>query len=177
MGEYTKYNAQAVLAQVNNYIQILENKMEYGYDYVAPSGATVKFSHRGYDGHKGWSLQISSVYKDLSIFDWWNNTLSMSQLKQMKAFLERAIMLGFNGYACFKVGAVGCSHGMWAHKKESTDGYSPDGDVLHHSFRNGDNYFDMNIDGKWMNKLLPNREENEYKFTLAEVKQVLKGVA
>ena len=90
-------------------------------------------------------FKISAVFDELSIFDWWNDTLSINQLKQMRTFLQQAIKLGFTGYVCFKVGASGCSHGMWAHKSESTDGYSPDGDCLFHSFRSGDNYFDMHL--------------------------------
>ena len=66
-------------------------------------------------------LYISDVYEKLSIFDWWNETLSVSQLKQMKKFLETVILLGFDGYACFKVGAKYCSHGMWAYREKSTE--------------------------------------------------------
>lgn len=110
---------------------------------------------------------ISKVYKDLSIFDWWNESLSISQLKQMRKFLEVAIELGFTGYVCFKVGAKYCSHGMWAHTEESVDGYSPvHGGCLFHSFRNGDNYYDVCPDyeaGGWTNQEL----------SLKDVKRIL----
>ena len=70
----------------------------------------------------------------LSIFDWWKDWLTLSDLKSMKAFLTKAIKYGYNGYACFKVGASGCANGMWAYKEESTSGYSPDGEFLYRSF-------------------------------------------
>ena len=82
----------------------------------------------------GWSRRIDVVYDDLSIFDWWPEKLTVSHMKQMRTFLKEAIKLGFTGYVCFKVGASGCANGMWAHKEESTDGYSPDGDFLYRSF-------------------------------------------
>ena len=90
------------------------------------------------------SWKIDEVYDRLSIFDWWGENLSVSQLKQMKSFLRIAGEFGFNGYVCFKVGAAGCSHGMWASKFETEDGYSPKkGDTPFHSFRSGENYFDL----------------------------------
>ena len=89
-----------------------------------------------------YKFRIDDVFEDLGIFDWWHDYLSVSQLKQMQSFLKTAIKLGYDGYVCFKVGASGCAHGMWAHKNESTTGYSPDGECLYHSFRNGDNYWD-----------------------------------
>ena len=108
---------------------------------------------------------ICNVCEELGIFDWWNDKLSMSQLKQMRSFLMTAIDLGFTGYVCFKVGVAGCSHGMWAHTLESTDGYSPrDGACLFHSFRNGDNYYDLRTnDGRWAQEEL----------TLAGVKKIV----
>lgn len=125
--------------------------------------------------YKGWTtnnkvFRIDAVYDELSIFDWWNETLSMSQLKQMQNFLTTAIKLGYTGYVCFKVGAKYCSHGMWAHKNESTDGYSPDGACLYHSFRSGDNYYDVKFDnGNWAHDL----NEDKSDFTLKEVKAML----
>ena len=82
----------------------------------------------------GWSRRIDVVYDDLSIFDWWPEKLTVSHMKQMRTFLKEAIKLGFDGYVCFKVGASGCANGMWAHKEETKDGYSPDGDFLYRSF-------------------------------------------
>lgn len=92
--------------------------------------------------------RIHDVCDELSIFDWWNDTLSKSQLQAMRAFLRRAIKEGFTGYVCFKVGAKGCASGMWAHTAESTSGYSPDeGDVLYRSFQSGENYWVVKTQG------------------------------
>lgn len=140
-------NRADVAANVDEYIEKIENGM---------------LSRR---------LRITAVFDDLSIFDWWNDYLSLSQLKEMKMFLRNAGGLGYNGYVCFKVGAAGCSHGMWAYKKESTDGHSPDGEALYHSFRSGDNYWDARLpDGRWMHEKY---EMTKYKFTLKEVKAEL----
>ena len=138
-----------------------------------------RLTHKGYDKNKGWYFEIDVVCNELNIFDWWNDTLSLSQLKSMRKFLKTAIELGFDGYVCFKVGAAGCSHGMWAHKDLSTNGFSPDGDFLFHSFRSGDNYYDMKLNDVWMQNMdMFKSEEDEcrYEFTLKEVKEALKGV-
>ena len=108
-----------------------------------------------------YKFRIREVFKEFGIFDWWNDGLSISQLKQMQKFLKTAIELGFTGYVCFKVGAAGCSHGMWAHVNESTTGYSPDGDCLFHSFRSGDNYYDLNWKGEWTHKDMTLKEVKE----------------
>ena len=114
-------------------------------------------------------FRIYSVCNELSIFDWWNEYLSVSQLKEMRRFLETAITMGYTGFVCFKVGAAGCSHGMWAHKQESEDGYSPDGECLHHSFRSGDNYWDVQLpDGRWLSDI-----DGKVEHTLKEVKAAL----
>lgn len=121
MGKYSYHNNKEVLLKVESYIREGERfKKEHGYS-------------------KKW--RIADVYDALSIFDWWNDWLSVSQLKQMRSFLKTAGKFGYNGYVCFKVGAAGCSHGMWAHKAESETGYSPEDEFLFHSFRNGDNYW------------------------------------
>lgn len=102
---------------------------------------------------------IRDICNDLGIFDWWNEYMSLTQLKQMKSFLEIAISCGYSGYVCFKVGAAGCSHGMWAYKNESTTGYSPDGACLYHSFRNGDNYWCYcDDDNQWHHDELSTKE-------------------
>lgn len=118
-------------------------------------------------------FDIDEVYNELGIFDWWKNTLSTSDLKQMQSFLQNAILFGFEGYVCFKVGVPCCSHGMWAHKEESTDGYSPDGDVLYHSFRRGDNYYDMCLNGVWMHDKYATKENSCPDFTLKQIKDEL----
>ena len=130
---------------------------------------------------KGERLRIRAVYQNLSIFDWWNEYLSPTQLKQMQAFLKTAAKLGFNGYVCFKVGAAGCSHGMWAYEKNTTDGYSPDGPCLYHSFRSGDCYWDCELpDGLWLHEKACAEEKkrgeaprHDHQFTLKEVKTAL----
>lgn len=100
-------------------------------------------------GHR---VRIEDVHNRVGIFDWWKDYLSLSQLKQMRSFCKTAIKYGYTGYVCFKVGAAGCSHGMWANKEESTDGYSPNGAELYHSFRSGDNYWAVKkADGSWIN--------------------------
>ena len=154
-----KKNANEILANVTEWMERLETE--------TPSiGSPVVW--KGWKGKK--ALRIARVNGELSIFDWWNEDLSMHQLKQMKKFLETAISLGYTGYVCFKVGAAGCSHGMWAHKKESTDGYSPDGACLYHSFRSGDNYYDACDDkGVWLHDVF---EQSDY--SLKEIKELLK---
>lgn len=165
MADYSNKNAKAILAAVNACITELEEASQsYSCDWD-------RMTSRGYGKTK--VFRISSVCEELSIFDWWNETLSMSQLKQMKKFLETAIDLGFTGYVCFKVGAKGCSHGMWAHKAESTNGYSPDGDTLFHSFRSGDNYFDMELKGVWMHEKYATEENRCPDFNLKQIKAEL----
>ena len=87
------------------------------------------------------------VCNELSIFDWWTERLSLSQLKAMRAFLNQAIRMGFTGYACFKVGAKYCASGMWAYRAESEDGFSPSGDFLYRSFQSAGNYWDAQVGG------------------------------
>lgn len=119
-------NAQQVLDNVNIRISELEGTSGY-------------FRRSGY--------HMREVCSELSIFDWWTERLSLSQLKAMRMFLNQAIKMGFTGYACFKVGASGCASGMWAYKVESDDGYSPDGDFLYRSFYSSNNYWDAKIWG------------------------------
>lgn len=121
MEDYTKYNAQNVL----NKAEELLNNLYYG------------------------SYRIDNVYEDLSIFDWWVDRLTKTHLKQMISFLKFAIKNGFRGYVCFKVGAEGCSSGMWASKEASTDGSSPDGDCLYRSFSPSYTYYSVEKDGIW----------------------------
>jgi hypothetical protein len=138
---------QEILKNVDAYITTTES-------IKAKSGYTKKW-------------EIRKHCDQLGIFDWWNETLSLSQLKQMKKFLETAIEMGYTGYACFKVGAKYCSHGMWANKNESTNGHSPAGATIYHSFRSGENYWDACLeDGTWLHDA-----KEGYEFTLSEVKQ------
>lgn len=96
------------------------------------------------------SFKIEDIFDELSIFDWWPETLTRKRMKQMRSFLKLAIKLGFTGYVCFKVGASGCANGMWAHKDPSTNGYSPDGDVLYRSFSPDYTYYNAEINGEWL---------------------------
>lgn len=134
-------NAQEVLFEVEAKIEHLERWQE---EYK--SGLTWRKPR----------FKIVDVYEELSIFDWWNDYLSMTQLKDMQKFLKEAIKLGYTGYVCFKVGATGCANGMWAHKAESETGYSPDGECLYKSFTPSYNYWQVQTaDGEW----LPARDE------------------
>ncbi len=120
--------ASTVLGQVNILLKELDESK------------TVVYGWRGNRTYYK-RYRIREVCDRLSIFDWWNDFLSYSQLKSMRDFLVTAIKYGYTGYVCFKVGATGCAHGMWANKVESTDGYSPDGEYLFHSFRCTDDYW------------------------------------
>lgn len=113
--------------------------------------------------------RIYCVCNELSIFDWWNEYLSVSQLKEMRRFLETAITMGYTGYVCFKVGTKYCANGMWAHKQESEDGYSPDGECLYHSFVSGANDWDVKLaDGTWLHD-----RDGRCNHSLKEVKAAL----
>ena len=99
----------------------------------------------------GWSMPIRQCYDRFSIFDWWPERLTVAHLKQMRTFLKEAIKLGYKGYVCFKVGASGCANGMWAHKMESTNGYSPaDPEVLYRSFTPDYTYYGVCHNNKWL---------------------------
>lgn len=137
MTDYTKYNAQNVLDNVN---QLIDRR---------DKGAANKYSGLWYYGNRGYDMR--KVCDDLSIFDWWVDNLSVSKLKDMRQFIEEAIKLGYTGYVCFKVGAAGCANGMWAYKTETTDGYSPNGECLYKSFTPSYNYWDAQLaDGSWL---------------------------
>lgn len=150
-------NAKECLTNVENLIKELEN-------------GDVDFSRIGWLwGKKAFNLY--KVYSECGVFDWFVDYLSMNHLKQMKTFLRQAMKLGFNGYVCFKVGASGCAHGMWAYKDESTTGYSPDGDVLYHSFRSDVNYYDAKICDTWAHKII---DKDFNKIKLADIKEFIK---
>ncbi len=61
-----------------------------------------------------------------------------------------AIKLGYTGYVCFKVGASGYANGMWAHKTEMTDGYSPSGEAIYRSFTPDYTYYSFRKNNEWM---------------------------
>ena len=135
---YSHLNAAPVLSEVNKLIEEYEAKK-----------AEFNAMHRNYwhkPRMKGY--RMDDVYARLSIFDWWTDTLSYSHLRDMRTFLREAIKLGFTGYVCFKVGASGCANGMWAHKKDSEDGFSPDGDFLYRSFTPDYTCWDFCVGGK-----------------------------
>ena len=120
----------------------------------------------------GRTVEIRDVCDELSIFDWWPETLSVSRMKQMQSFLKNAIRLGFTGYVCFKVGASGCTNGMWAHKESSTNGFSPDGNVLYRSFTPDYTYWSANINDNW----IPDIDGESYDSckTIEELEKLLK---
>jgi len=167
MKNYAKYNAQNVLDIVNKYIDEKDSRTVNG----------MYFGWSKYDGTKsyydGKGYYIKEVRDELSIFDWWNETLSASNLKKMRSFLKTAIELGYTGYVCFKVGASGCANGMWAHKVESTDGYSPDGEALYRSFSPDYTYWQVkDADGNWF----PKRPEYNSCKTAAQVKKLVASI-
>lgn len=169
MGQYENKNAAAVLEQVKACIAELE---EASQQYCINDWN--RMQHYGYGTKK--VFKTVAVCEELSIFDWWNETLSMNQLKKMQEFLDKAIKLGFTGYVCFKVGAAGCANGMWAHKEESTDGYSPnEGGCLFRGFRSDTyNEWDAELeDGTWLHDICP----DEGNFTFKHVKNMLQAVA
>lgn len=89
---------------------------------------------------EGYARDIKQVCDDLSISDWWSEgqKLTITNMKQMRAFLREAIKLGYTGHVCFKVGAHGCArerdartcdctNGMWAYKEaDKVDPYFSD---------------------------------------------------
>lgn len=136
IGEYKKYNAQPVLLAVEKYIRILEMKHRQHFKWS-----------------RNYKLKIDDCFRELSIFDWWNENLSISQLKQMRTFLKEAIKLGYTGYVCFKVGASGCANGMWADRVPTTDGYSPrGGDFLYRSFTPDYTYWEICYNNEYGDK-------------------------
>ena len=117
-------------------------------------------------------LRIRDICNELSIFDWWNEYLSISQLKDMRKFLREAIKLGYTGYVCFKVGATGCANGMWAHKNETEDGYSPDGECLYKSFTPAYNYWQVKtINDEW----IPNNKYDSIK-TIKQLEELINNL-
>lgn len=116
-------------------------------------------------------FRIDDVYDELSIFDWWNDYLSKSQLHDMERFLLEAIKLGYTGYVCFKVGASGCANGMWAYTKESTDGCSPNNcRALYKSFTPEYTYWSFCDDE---NNWYPKSDENHNGYdSLKTIKQL-----
>ena len=135
---YEQYNAKPVLAEVEKLIAEYEARKE------RIENTAYYWSKPRMTGYP-----MDDVYERLSIFDWWVNTLSYSNLLKMRGFLREAIKLGFTGYVCFKVGASGCANGMWAHKEESTTGYSPDGDCLYRSFTPDYTCYSFFRSGEW----------------------------
>lgn len=125
-----------------------------------------------YLGYK--AFPMAQVYAQLSIFDWWVKELSYSRLKEMRSFLRVAGELGYDGYVCFKVGATGCANGMWAHKKESETGYSPDGECLYRSFTPDYVTWDAELpDGRWLHKI-KEEKDGKWTMTLDELRRMLK---
>jgi len=170
--------AASVLEQVEKYIKECEStKLVHRQSYRGLTHTVYK------------RFEIREVCDDLSIFDWWGDDLSYSQLLSMHEFLETAIKYGYTGYVCFKVGATGCSHGMWAHKQESLDGYSPDGEFLFHSFRCTDNYWSIDFGDGTQSRDLSKRDlkkilANLDAYRMAEKKrmqeldsQIVKGLS
>lgn len=138
---YKKYNAEPVLKEVEKLIAEYEQK-KAEIDSRHYSYWSVKPRVKGYP--------MDDVYERLSIFDWWVETLGIAHLRQMRSFLREAVKLGFTGYVCFKVGAEGCTNGMWAHTDESLDGSSPNtGECIYRSFAPSYTYWSFTKNGEW----------------------------
>ena len=150
-----KYNAEAVLKEVNILIDEYSTKAKKSWSYGKVLG-----------------YEMDEVYDRLSIFDWWVDYLSLTKLKDMKKFLETAISLGYKGYVCFKVGAKYCANGMWAHKEESTDGYSPNGDFIYKSFTPSYNYWQVQKN----DIIYPDNDNYNTIKTIKEFKELVKKV-
>lgn len=133
MSKYERLNAKEVLKNLEERIEELKN---------AP------FKKCFY---------MTTVCDELNIFDWFQNTIALNKLTDMRKFLKESIKLGFDGYVCFKVGATGCANGMWAHKETSTDGYSPSGDFIYKSFTPDYNCWQIRIN----DIAYPSRQTNE----------------
>ena len=116
-----------------------------------PTASTVLANVEEKIAHYHCGMRVRNVCEELSIFDWWTDTMSLAKLKAMRSFLRTAIKNGYTGYVCFKVGAKYCASGMWAYKAQSTTGYSPDGEALYRSFQASHNYWDAcDANGDWM---------------------------
>ena len=139
--DYSEYNAENVLKEVEKMI----------------------------DGYS--SYPIINVYRKLSIFDWWPEYLKQSHLKQMRNFLKLAIELGYTGYVCFKVGAEGCSNGMWAAKEPTTNGYSPLCATIYRSFTPSYTYYSITKDDR---EWLPKGDEYDSLRTPAQFKKYIR---
>lgn len=148
MGKYESKNAAAVLEQVEWHLENIHDQYRNRYE-------------------------IRKVCEPLSIFDWWPEYLSETKLKDMRKFLKAAIERGYTGYVCFKVGAAGCANGMWAHKAETEDGYSPDGEFLYKSFTPSYNYWSVKAaDGE----IYPTRDDFDSCKTIKQLDAVLEGL-
>ena len=149
MGKYESKNAAAVLENVERLLD-------------------------GIGGQYRNRYAIREVCDELSIFDWWPEHLSAAKLKDMRKFLKVAIERGYTGYVCFKVGATGCANGMWAHKAETEDGFSPDGEFLYKSFTPAYNYWAVKAaDGE----TYPTRDEYDSCKTVKQLDALLEEVA
>ena len=145
MGKYSYHNAKEVLEAVEFYIE------------------------------SGDKFRIRDVYDELSIFDWWPEYLTQAKLKDMRKFLKFAIKHGYTGYVCFKVGATGCANGMWAYKKESTDGYSPKCGCIYKSFTPEYNYWQVST-GVAGSRWLPAFEKYDSITTIKDFEKLLETV-
>lgn len=123
------------------------------------------------------SFRMDEVWEQLSIFDWWTDTLSKNRLYQMRQFLREAIKLGYTGYVCFKVGMTGCANGMWAHTELETDqGYSPNNcPTLYHSFTPACSYWgvsNMTQEWQWEGQYPNGGTHQEHYQDLKTIKQL-----
>ena len=148
--------------------QVLENVKDIikEMDGIIPSPQTGRIVRKG----SRRAVNLRKTYQELSVFDWWEDTVSKKQLKEMESFLKQAIKFGYTGHVEFKVGAKGCSHGMWAYRVENPHDNSDNPECLFHSFRPGDNYYSVKLDNGWIEAANGRPAE----LTLKELKSELK---
>lgn len=153
------------ISQENKIKALNEAKGNKDYSKSVPANVIANIDEMLNGAYPGARWRIDDVYDKLAIFDWWPEYLSISKLKQMKAFLQQSIRLGFDKYCCFKVGASGCANGMWASDAPTTDGYSPkDCKTIYHSFTPDYSYWDVDLGGGF--------SDQQFK-TIGEVKRYI----
>lgn len=174
----TKITAQAILDNVEKCIEELDGVQgKWWAEIIDEKRDTDRYIRTQFSRKSRYAFNMNKIYKELSIFDWWNSTLSKNQLLEMRKFLKEAIKLGYTGYVCFKVGATGCANGMWAHKELSTTGYSPKGACIYKSFSPDYNYWSITLDGdNWFPKSDEHHKGYDSCKTIKEFETFLRNI-
>lgn len=82
-------------------------------------------------------IDTGKLVEVINLFDWWEDEMSLKDLKEVKLFLEEAIKLGYTGHVCFKYSTFEGANGMWAHKEEKEIRH----DFLYKTFSSRENYW------------------------------------